>query len=80
MCASPSISAARELGDLQIEHIRRESHHDSVLFTQSCDLRGMLVERAQRQIDRNFVDNSASKVFRKTVKVAAQLYRVCRKI
>ena len=59
-------------GGLQTKNIGCEAHDHAVLFAESRDLRGMFVERAQRQVNRNFVNNVAAQKLSQPCVIAAQ--------
>ena len=60
-------------GGLQAKDIGVEAHDDAVLFTQAGHLGRMPVKGAEREIDRNLIDNVAPQKFRQPRVVAHQL-------
>ncbi len=58
-------------GGLQAKNIGGEAHDHAVLLAQRGDLRGMFVERAQRQINRDFIHHVAAQILGQAGVVAA---------
>ena len=64
-------------GDLQIKDVRIEANDDTVLFAKSGHLRGVLVERTQREEDGYFVHDVVTQKFGDARIVTSQPEAAC---